>query len=73
MEERNCLKTEGLASSYEHKRVFVPLANQASQGLKTIKQNAFRPNFSALFEIFWVYMSANLICKQPVTTLCEHT
>jgi hypothetical protein len=69
------MKTQRLADSCEHKRryFFVPLANQASRaGLKTINSNAFRLNFFALFEIFCVYMSANLICKQTVTVWCEH-
>ena len=48
------MKTERVAASCQHKRryFFVPLANQASQGLKIINSNAFRLNFFALFEIF---------------------
>jgi hypothetical protein len=36
---------------------------------KRVNSNAFQLNFLALFEIFWVYMSANLICKQTVMAL----
>jgi hypothetical protein len=63
------MKTERLAASCQHKRryFFVPLANQTSQVFKTVKSNAFRLNFFARFEIFWAYMSANLICKQTKT------
>ena len=32
-----------------------------------VNSNAFRLNFFALFEIFWLHMSANLICKQTGT------
>ena len=33
--------------------------------------NSFVLNFFALFELYWPYVIANLICKQIVT--CEHT
>ena len=53
---------------YEDTRplLFCTACEPSISGFKTI-------NFFAPFEIFWVYMSANLICKQTVTVLCEHT
>jgi hypothetical protein len=54
------MKTLGAGFVWAPKRryIFVPLANQATQDLNS---NAFRLNyFFTLFEIFWVYMSANV-------------
>ena len=51
--KRSEIKTERLAASCEHKRRYT-------------FSNAFRLTLFALFEIFWVYMSANLICKQTL-------
>ena len=34
---------------------------------KRVNWNAFRLNFSALIETFWVYMCVNLIYKQTIT------
>ena len=70
------MKTERLPASCQHKRryFFVPLLQTKHLSLKTaVNSNAFRWNFFALFEIFWVYTSASLICKQTVTAWCEHT
>jgi hypothetical protein len=54
--------------------VFVPgLQTKHLGSAQNNKFDAFRLNLFAPFEIFWVYMSANLICKQTVTVLCEHT
>jgi cellulose synthase/poly-beta-1,6-N-acetylglucosamine synthase-like glycosyltransferase len=44
--KRSEVKTECLIASCEHKHV---------------NSNAFQLNFLAQFQIFWVYMSANLI------------
>jgi hypothetical protein len=43
---------------------FCTACKPSISGLKTVNSNAFRWNFFALFEIFWLYVSANLICKQ---------
>jgi hypothetical protein len=49
--KRSEVKTECLIALCEHKHV---------------NSNAFQLNFLAQFQIFWVYMSANLIGKQTV-------
>jgi hypothetical protein len=46
---------------------FCTACKQTISGLKTVNSNAFRLNFFVLFEIFWVYMRATLICNQTVT------
>ena len=58
------MKKECLAASCEHKRrsLFVQLANHASQSQNNkFECFSFIINFFAPFEIFCVYMSANLI------------
>jgi hypothetical protein len=46
--------------------VFCTTCKPSISDLKTVNSNAFRLNFFALFEIFWVYTSANLICEKTV-------
>ena len=39
--------------------------------LKRVNSNVFRLNFFALFEIFWVYMSANLMDDSSYSLLAH--
>ena len=43
--------------------LFCTACKPSISGLKKVNWNAFRLNFFALFEIFWVYLSGNLICS----------
>jgi hypothetical protein len=65
--ERNENGTLGGFVSTQTPLLFCTACKPSISGLKTVKSNAFRLNFFARFEIFWAYMSANLICKQTKT------